>query len=218
MKRLASVVAVLAMATGLTACAQPDYRYASEDPGSAPAGPVYFKVPYSWTPFSASDISTAQSGWSADQTTKSLLDATTWQAAYDASPRPSLANVLGRKTPEAPTLYASLRTLYGAETSGATAEALRNLVVPVGTLGDAVHVDDVKYLDKGNLRGIHVIFSYRPVGGTVDETVDQTAYYSQGDDAVYLLVIRCSSSCYTKNKADIDAVTASYTLQEATGG
>ncbi len=214
----AGVVTLAVCMSWLTGCAKPDYNYAQLSPSTAPAGNVYFKVPQGWTQFTADDISKAESSWSADPTAKNLLAATAWQDAYDADPRPSLIHVLGTQTPQAPTVFASLRTVFQAESDGATTAALRDMVVPLSTLGSNVHILTDDKISQGPARGVHVVFSYVPAAGGPEETVDQTALLSGGKGAVYLLLVRCSSECYTKNRDAIHSVTASYTIQEDPNG
>jgi hypothetical protein len=209
-------VAALAAAT-LTACARPDFQYAADKPGAAPAGTVYFKVPTGWSQVPVKQIQAAQSGWVADTTAKTLLDATAWQEAYDAAPRPSVDDVLGSATPTHPVVYASLRTLYQEE-SGVTPAALRDMVVPVSTLGDQVRVLSDESVKQGTATGVHLVFSFTPKPGLPEETIDQTAYLSDGKKAVYLLVVRCTSDCYRTNADAIRSVTSSYTIQEGRRG
>lgn len=212
------LVVLAAFGAALSGCAKPDYNYAQLSPSTAPAGNVYFKVPQGWSQFTAEDIAKAESSWSTDVTAKNLLAATAWQDAYDAAPEPSLAHVLGTQTPKDPTVFASLRTLFQPEKSGATTAALRDMVVPLSTLGSNVHILTDDKIAQGPSTGVHVVFSYVPAAGGAEQTVDQTALLSAGKDAVYLLLVRCSSECYSKNRDAINSVTASYTIQEDPNG
>jgi hypothetical protein len=212
------VVACLA-AVGLTGCAKPDYHYASEAPGTAPGGTVWFKVPYAWTELPSAQIAAAQKDWASSSTdVASLLQATAWQAAYDASPTPSLVHVLGRAAPDRPAVFASLRTLYTEEQSSASPSSLRDLLVPVTSAGTSVKVMTDQAVSQGRAHGWHLVVSYSAGTGQPEETVDETAYLSDGDDAVYLLVVRCTSTCYAENRAQIASVTSSYTIQEGRRG
>ena len=186
----------LAIACALSACAAPDYTYAQLAPSPASAGNVYFKVPHSWTEFSPEDIAAAQSSWTTDSTAKNLLAATAWQDAYDASAQPSVSHVLSAQTPDAPTVFASLRSLFEPEKSAATDSSLRDMVVRLSTLGSSVKI----------------------LKGGDEETIDQTALFNGGKNAVYLLLVRCSSKCYQQNRDAIESVTASYTIQEDQNG
>jgi hypothetical protein len=218
--RRASALA-LALVTGsvlLSSCARPDFQYAAQRPGDAPAGSVFFKVPPSWNEFPASQITRAQSEWSSDPTAKAALDVTAWQAAYDASIQPSLGNVLGRGVPDQPTLYASLRRLYPDEAGAANAAALRDMVVPVSTLGSTVRMLRDDAVTQGGVSGVHLVFSYAAAAGAPEQTIDQTAYLSEGNDAVYLLLVRCSTACYDNHRDEISTVTSSFTIQEGRSG
>lgn len=208
--------AVLAVGV-LSACAGPEFQYAADKPGSVPAGSVYFKVPAGWSQVPTKQIQSAESGWVADTTAKTLLDATAWQEAYDASPTPSVANVLGATTPTHPVVYASLRSLYQEE-SAVTADSLRDMLVPVSTLGSQVTVTTDEKVTQGSASGVHLVFSFTPKPGLPEETIDQTAYLSDGKDAVYLLVVRCTTDCYRTNADAIRSVTSSYTIQEGRRG
>jgi hypothetical protein len=199
-------------------CAAPENHYVAEKPGTAPAGSVYFTVPHTWTAFPAAAITAAEHGWSDDAATKSVLDATAWQEAFDAAPDPSLVHVLGTATSDRPTVYASLRSLYAAETGTASTDALRDLVVPVSTLGSAVRVVTDEKVHQGATEGIHLVLAYSPGAGLPEETIDQTAYLSDGNDAVYLLVVRCSTACYGAHTDQIRSVTSSYTIQGDSSG
>jgi hypothetical protein len=215
------LVAALAAALGaalLAGCAAPDFRYANDAPGSAPGGQVYFKVPESWNAFTAAQITAAQKGWADDTTAKPLLDATVWQEAYDASSTPSLIHVLGSKAPDSPVVYASLRSLYQAEIDSVTVSSLTDLLMPVSSLGDKVDVRSSQSVAQGGAKGVHLVLSYKASDNAPEETLDETAYLSAGNDALYLLVVRCTSTCYDRNRTDIDTVTSSYTIKEGSRG
>jgi hypothetical protein len=215
--RVAVAAAVLGTAV-LAGCAAPDYRYASDAPGSAPGGSVYFKVPESWSGFTAAQITAAQKGWGDDPTAKPLLDVTAWQEAYDASKTPSLTHVLGSAAPDSPVVYASLRSLYQAETDSVTVSSLTDLLLPVSSLGDQVNVRSSEPVVQGKAKGLHLVLSYKASDNAPEETLDETAYLSEGNDALYLLVVRCTSTCYDRNRTDIDTVTSSYTIKEGSRG
>ena len=218
--RRARVGAVLGLCVTalVVGCARPNFQYAAESPGSTPAGTVYFKVPDVWTRFPPAQIAAAQRQWSTGTDAGSLLAATAWQAAYDSSERPSLDHVLGRAVPAQPVVYASLRSLYPEEQTGATTAALRELVVPVSALGAAVTVRSEADVTQGRATGVHQVVSYSPGQGLPEETIDQTSYLSDAKDAVYLLMVRCSTTCYDAHRAEIASVTSSFTIQEGRSG
>jgi hypothetical protein len=65
---------------------------------------------------------------------------------------------------------------------------------------------------------VHLVFSYAPEAGAPEQTIDQTAYLSEGNDAVYLLLVRCSTACYDNHRDEISTVTSSFTIQEGRSG
>ena len=212
--RVTAVVLAIGLAIG--GCAKPDFQYIAQAPGSSGAGQVFFKVPSEWTQFSASQITAAQSGWSKDSTAKNLLAATVWQSAFDASASPSLVNVLGTRTPDQPTVFASLRNLFSQETPNDA--ALRDMIVPISTFGSSVQIDRDEKVSQGGAHGVHVVISYRSATDQMAETIDQTALLNGAKNAVYVLIVRCSSECYNKNRESISAVTGSFTIQEGHHG
>ena len=107
---------------------------------------------------------------------------------------------------------------FDPEKSVATDAALRDMVVPLSTLGSSVTISKDVKISQGGAHGVHVVFSYVPASGGAEETIDQTALFSGGKNAVYLLLVRCSSTCFEQNRDAIDSVTASYTIQEDQNG
>ena len=73
-------------------------------------------------------------------------------------------------------------------------------------------------LTQDGAEGVHLVMSYRSAAGAPEETIDQTSYLSDGKDAVYLLVVRCTTSCYDAYADQIRSVTSSYTIQGDTRG
>ena len=212
-----ALACLVSTSVALSACAPPDYTFAKLGPGAAPdAGTVYFKVPRAWTQLPEKQIAKAESGWGQDPTAGPLLKATAWQTAYDASVQPTVEHVLGRSGSDQPTVYASLRTLYDGERAGATVAALRDLVAPVTTLtsSKAITLTTDDQLNQSGVTGVHLVFSYAGSAGQPAQTVDQTAYLSAGNDAIYLFVVRCTTACYDIHRDEIKSVTTSYTIRE----
>jgi len=88
----------------------------------------------------------------------------------------------------------------------------------VSTLGSSVRILRDETVTQGKATGVHVVFSYAPTAGAPEQTIDQTAYLSEGNDAVYLLLVRCSTACYDNHRDEISTVTSSYTIQEGRSG
>ena len=46
------------------------------------------------------------------------------------------------------------------------------------------------------------------------QTFDETAYTNKEGSKVYLMLLRCSSSCYQARQAELESVISSFTIQE----
>ena len=73
-------------------------------------------------------------------------------------------------------------------------------------------IDDQEVVEKGG-KGVNLVFSFDYDG--VNETVNQSALYSNDQNKIYLLIIRCSTKCYKKNSKDIDEIVKSFTVRGA---
>ena len=62
------------------------------------------------------------------------------------------------------------------------------------------------------VHGVRDIFSYTYPDGRTD-TFDQVALTNSDATMVYLLLVHCTSSCYSKNTSQIDTVMTSFTVR-----
>jgi hypothetical protein len=127
-------------------------------------------------------------------------------------------------TPD-PIVYVSVQPPAIAVRGNVSLDNLRDLVLPVtagarsvaGTSAtdfrDFTLVSDFVLTPASGPRGIHEIFQYRVGGGPV-QTFDQIAYADKDQSKVYLMLLRCSSECYKARQAELQSVTASFTVRE----
>jgi len=47
----------------------------------------------------------------------------------------------------------------------------------------------------------------------VNETINQTALYSNDQSKIYIFIVRCSTECYNKNAKTIDQIIKSFTVR-----
>jgi hypothetical protein len=204
--------AVLAAASG---CAPPDHTYIANTDNK-----TYFKVPASWHEIDEKALQQTVAGASATPTAGTDTE---WVAAYDAAQAPSPAHLVASDTPE-PIVYVSVQPLP-TETGGQiTLDNLRDLTLPVtsaareaagtsSTFTDFKLVSDSVLTPASGLRGVREVFQYRIEGGPL-QTFDETAYTNKEGSKVYLMLLRCSSACYQARHAELDTVTASFTIRE----
>jgi hypothetical protein len=201
---------VLGLAPG---CAAPEYTYVKNT-----ANRTYFKVPSSWRVIDEKAL-TQLSGTSAAPENDSG-----WAVAYDAAQDPSPAHLVGNDTPE-PIVYASVQPVPQEAREQVSLDSLRNLLMPVtpearaasSSSGTAFSgfslVSDAELTAQPGFRGVHEIFQYRVQGGPL-QTFDQTVYVNKDASKVYALLLRCSNECYQARRAEVETVTASFTVKE----
>ena len=175
---------------------------------------TYFKIPQEWEVFDQRDLAGGDGGFSID-----LFQATSseeWTVAFDASPKPSVENVLDVSS-DHPAGLARVRPLTPEERDTYDLESLQNEIVPIDQLEqqeDALTVlsEDEIVLEDG-LHGTRTIYEVRVAGGLF--TLDQTALFDTSTGRVYVLVIGCRSECYEENEAMIDEGADSWTIKES---
>lgn len=198
----------------LTGCGESSKLY----PASKADG-VFFSVPKNWNGLSSEELKKYESKASADQqkVNQSLVR---WQVAYSADPKIKVSQVFNLKPPASPLVSARVRDLTGLEANDFSYNSLRNVVVPVTQLSQGVDlgVPDFKILldeekvEKG-ARGVHTIYSFSLDG--IEQTLNQTVLMSHDRSTLYILIARCATTCYTKNKKSIEEIVTSYTVQGA---
>ncbi len=201
--------ALLALALSLSACEGSGYSYISNA-----STKTYFKVPEEWELFERNEM---MSGGSPAISLQSLQGASDlWVVAFDAAPSPDLDNVLATSS-QHPTGYALVRPLTEKERDTYSLASLRNEVVPLDQLKkadgrvEAVSEEEIE-LESG-AHGSRLVNKIK-VGGEFF-TLDQTGLVDSGVHRVYVLVIGCRAACYEANKAVIDQVAHSWTIEES---
>lgn len=206
-------IGALGFLLALTGCAAPSQQYATDKSDG-----VYFTVPVGWEKISNTEINSVEAKSTAVGAADRLA-AVHWQVAYSSDKTFKAEQVLSLKTPEKPVVYVRVRSLLPEEINSVSFNTLRNLVVPIsswaaGTDSSAPALninDDVEVVQKGG-RGIHIQFSFKSSDGK-DQTIDQTALMSNDHATIYLLIARCSSSCFNQNKVVINKIVHSFTVR-----
>jgi hypothetical protein len=211
---LAAVIVGCAALNAASGCAAPDHTYVANS-----ANRTYFKVPASWHEIDQKALQPAATGPS-----PTPVSSDEWVAAYDASNVPSPAHLVASDTPD-PIVYVSVQPLSTEAGGQVSLDNLRDLVLPVtataraaatsssSTFRDFKLVSDSVLTPKSGLRGVHEVFQYRVEGGPL-QTFDQTAYTNKEGSKVYVMLLRCSSTCYEARHPELESVTASFTIQE----
>jgi hypothetical protein len=212
---LAAVILECAVLGAASGCSAPDHTYAANT-----ANKTYFKVPASWHEIDEKALKQIAAGASPTPGSDSE-----WVVAYDAAKAPSVAHMVASDTPD-PIVYVHVEPVPTKAGEQVSFDNLRDLVLPVTATARAAAtnsatpfsdfklVSDSVLTPKSGLRGVHEVFQYRVEGGPL-QTFDETAYTNKAASKVYVMLLRCSSACYQARHAELESVTASFTIQES---
>ena len=210
--RIGAIFMVLVLA--LTACGESSQLYpASKEDG------VYFSVPKTWTGLSFAALSKYEKK-SAENPEESRESLVRWQVAYSTDPKVKVSSVFTLKPPSSPLIFARVRDLTAEETNDFSYNSLRNVIVPVTQLADGAELGvpdfeiltDREVVEKG-ARGVQTIYRFSIDGE--QQTFNQTALMSNDHTTIYILIGRCLSKCYQKNKKAIEEIVSTFTVEGA---
>jgi len=197
-------------ACALTSCAQSSKLY-----GSDVKDGVYFSVPNSWKTISSKDLA-AQEALSTVQGSAARLALVRYQVAYSPDPKLKAKDVLTLSAPSEPIVYARVRGLTNSEIQQVSYNDLRNLILPLTTWEDGTAASIPEYsvasdqeaIQKGG-RGVHTVFSFTNNGE--NQTINQTGILSNDHRTLVMFIVRCTTTCYNKNKKEIEKTVSSLT-------
>lgn len=204
---------VLLAAALLAGCGAPRYTYVKNS-----ADHMYVKIPASWHSIDQKDLDNAIGLDPAEDASSRGL----WLQGYDAADTPSALHLFGASAPE-PAVLVSVQQVPRASRGGLSLDGLRDFFFPVSPTarqnnqnpqltGFGLLADDVLTPGDG-VRGVHTVFRYR-LGGGPPQMMDQTGYLNDDASKVYLLLVRCSTTCYKDRHGEIENVVSSFTIRE----
>ena len=201
----------LLLGVSLAGCAAPQFTYVANSGAS-----TYFKVPYAWHKISESSLSSelkAETGSSGSG----------WTVAYEAGHKPTAGDFLSFGTAQ-PFVFAEVGQLSSTASSALSYDSLRDFFLPVTSTarqnattqgfpltGFTQIRDQVLTLGQG-VHGVRETFDYTFTGGTTD-TFDEVALTNADQTSVYLLVLHCTTSCYSHDQTQINDVMSSFTIR-----
>lgn len=198
----------------LTGCAQPSQKYASNKQEG-----VYFSIPNSFLKISQEELAKQESlntATGAADRAASVL----WQEAYTPNGGLKAADVLSIKTPDSPIVFVRTRALLGDEINSISYNSLRDVIVPltswVNGTKTAPNYDislDEERVEKG-ARGIRSQYWFVSTDGK-NQTINQTSLLSNDHTKIYILIVRCSTECFTKNEKELQKISDSFTVRGA---
>jgi hypothetical protein len=191
-------------------CAAPQFTYVADSQAQ-----TYFKVPNYWHKIDDSSLA-------AQLKRNGFTTTGFWESGYDAAGSPSATHVLGPSV-NRPFALALVAPLNEAASSAMSYNLLRDFILPVTPTGrqgatsrgfPLTHFQlfkDSVIAPGKDVHGIREVYSYTyPTGAT--DTFDQVALTNSNSTMVYVLLVHCLSTCYSKNTDSIDTVMKSFTV------
>ena len=195
----------------ISGCAAPQYTYVANSGQN-----TYFKVPHGWHKISDSSLSSelkAETGGAGGG----------WTVAYEAGRQPTASDFLAFDTKQ-PFVFAEIGTLSSTASSTLSYDGLRDFFLPVTSTARTSATqqgfpltgfkqirDQVLTLGQG-VHGVRETFNYTYTGGITD-TFDEVALTNADQTVVYLLVLHCTTSCYSSDQTQINDVMSSFTIR-----
>ena len=194
----------------LSGCLAPQYTYVANSSTN-----TYFKVPNGWHKISDSSLSSE------------LRSATggsggAWTVAYEAGHQPRAGDFLSFGTAQ-PFIFAEVGQLNSTASNELSYDSLRDFFLPVTAtarqnasaqgfpLTAFKQIRDQMLTLSQGVHGVRETFDYTYTGG-ISDTFDEVALTNADQTVVYLLVLHCTSSCYSNDQSEINDVMSSFTI------
>jgi hypothetical protein len=201
----------LLLGVTLSGCAAPQYTYVANSGQS-----TYFKVPNGWHKISDSSLSS-------ELRTATGSSGGGWTVAYEAGRKPTAGDFLSFGTAE-PFVFAEVGQLSSTASNALSYDTLRDFFLPVTStarqnaaaqgfpLTSFKQIRDQTLTLTQGVHGVRETFEYTYTGGIAD-TFDEVALTNADQTVVYLLVLHCTTSCYSKDQSEINDVMSSFTIR-----
>ena len=199
------------IALSLTGCASTQMYAKNKSEG------VYFTVPNGWKQISQKVLTKRESESKASGAAD-RLSLVSWQEAYSKGGEAKPEDVFSLKAPQSPLVYVRVRNLSPEEVQSVSYNSLRNIIVPLTTwiqkgneTNNFVLQNDQEMVQKV-ARGVHTIYSFVGNDG-IDQTINQSAYFSNDHSKLYVLLVRASTKDYMANEVVLNKIASSFTIR-----
>ncbi len=201
----------LLLGVALSGCAAPQYTYVANS-----SQDTYFKVPSGWHKISDSSLAS-------ELQTETGSSGGGWTVAYEAGGKPTAADFLSFGTSQ-PFVFAEVGQLSSTASNELSYDSLRDFFLPVTStarsnassegfpLTNFQQIRDEVLTPGQGVHGVRETFDYTYTGGITD-TFDEVALTNADQTVVYLLVLHCTTSCYSHDQTEINDVMSSFTIR-----
>jgi hypothetical protein len=148
-----------------------------------------------------------------------------WTTAYEAGHKPTAGDFLAFGTAQ-PFVFAEVGQLNSTASNELSYDTLRDFFLPVTSTartnaatqgfpltGFKQIRDQTLSLNQG-VHGVRETFDYTYTGNVTD-TFDEVALTNADQTVVYLLVLHCTTSCYSSDQSEINDVMSSFTIRSS---
>lgn len=205
-RALTASLLVVLLATG---CAAPAKQYVNADSYG-----MYLSLPRTWVQVPDKQLQTAQSGWS-DDPGRVFTQTVLWQKIW--GPKGVTPAALFSEAPsDEPTAYAFVRDLLDVEQQQLANDiptSLEDLIIPATELAGAGVEVTTEQWRKSGFVGIHQTASYPTAAGS--STTEVVSMVSPKKNRLYVVVLRCSTACYSIHQRDFTQIIDSLTFKES---
>lgn len=207
---LTVLFAAFSAMTGLAACGAPSYNYVADS-----AANTYFKVPNGWHAVPKSELAQAVGA------------SGVWATAFGEDAATASPGSIDSFSVTKPFVLAEVGMLNSTASEGLSYDSLEDIFLPV--TADArseeqgqypvtnFKLDSQEFLTPGQgVHGVQVVYQYTYTDGKTDgatDTFDQIALTNADETEVYLLIVHCTTACYSQNQKTIDDITSSFTVR-----
>ena len=209
---IAAVALAGSISFGLVSCGSPSQNYVSyKDDG------VYLAVPKTWSEISPESLATQEAKSTATGASERAA-AVKWQIAFSTDKSVTASDVFSIQNSNNPIVFLRIRSLSAVERNLVSLNSLRDVIVPLSSWIDgALKIPVFTLLEDGELTekgasGIHSRFIFGPAEGE-PQTLDQSVLLSPDRNTLYVLVARCSKTCFEQNQEVLDKIVASFRVQ-----
>ena len=143
-----------------------------------------------------------------------------FQEAYSLNSTVPPKLIFSLEPPKVPVAFVRVRELFSDEANGASYNSLRDIVEPVtewvNNPTDSTPVFDIlgdKVVVQKGARGVRTVFSFTV--NDISQKIDQTSLISTDRSKIYVLVMRCTTTCYNKHMKLITKIADSFTVRGA---
>ena len=208
----ALLLAAIASLAGLAACGAPLYTYVADSSANA-----YFKVPSGWHAVSASALSNALK----------MNGTGAWLSAFGADSSTASPDSIYSFDVGKPFVFAEVGQLNTEASDALSYNTLTDIFLPVTSTARSqaagqIPVTNFQLLRQSTLtlaqgvHGVRATYDYTWTDGATEgstDTFDQVALTNADQTVLYLLILHCTTACYSHNQNAINDIMSSFTVR-----